>query len=332
MILEATAIAAGLWGLRSLAHHAILHGLRAPRLPHGDRPDDPGVAPALIQAVRIAGPRGRQLFGWWVSPPPGMPLPAPAVLVMHGWGASAAMMWPVVPPLHAAGFAVLLIDARGHGRSDDEAFTSMPRFAEDIAAGLAWLRTQPAVAPDRMALLGHSVGAAAALLHAARQHDVRAVLSLSAFAHPREVMHRLMAARRLPYPVLGWYVLRHVQRVIGASFDDIAPLATLARVRCPVMLVHGRDDTTVPVGDARRLRAASHDARLLLVDGEHDLRDALAPHAKAMLDFLHDACAPPAPLHGAGRERCQDAQAVDPARGAQGAQGARSLALPADAA
>ena len=31
--------------------------------------------------------------------------PAPAVLVLHGWGANAATMWPLVAPLHAAGFA-----------------------------------------------------------------------------------------------------------------------------------------------------------------------------------------------------------------------------------
>jgi pimeloyl-ACP methyl ester carboxylesterase len=201
------------------------------------------------------------------------------------------MMWPVVPPLHAAGFAVLLIDARCHGRSGDEHFTSMPRFAEDIAAGLAWLRLQPDIATDRLALLGHSVGAAAALLHASHHHDVRAVVSLSAFAHPREVMRRFMAEKRVPYPVLGWYVLRHVQRVIGVSFDDIAPLNTLTRVQCPALLVHGRNDTVVPVSDAQRLLATTSGASLLLVDGEHDLRDALAPHAGTLTEFLRSACA-----------------------------------------
>jgi pimeloyl-ACP methyl ester carboxylesterase len=223
------------------------------------------------------------------------------VLVMHGWGANAAMMWPVVPPLHAAGFAVLLVDARCHGRSDDEKFTSMPRFAEDIAAGLDWLRLQPDIAADRLALLGHSVGAAAALLHASRHHDVRAVVSLSAFAHPREVMRRFMADKRVPYPVLGWYVLRHVQHVIGASFDDIAPLATLTRVRCPTLLVHGRADRTVPADDAQRLLAVSKGARLLLVEGDHDLSDALAPHAAVLVDFLRSACAVPVAAlpHGA---------------------------------
>lgn len=291
MILETAATAGGVWALRRLAHGAILRGLRAPRLEHAQAPGEQGIPADRVRELRIPGPRGRQLFGWLVSPPATAERPAAAVLAMHGWGANAAMMWPVVPPLHAAGFAVLLIDARCHGRSNDGPFTSMPRFAEDIAAGLAWLRLQPDIAADRLALLGHSVGAAAALLHASRHHEVRAVVSLSAFAHPREVMRRFMAEKRVPYPVLGWYVLRHVQRVIGVSFDDIAPLATLARVRCPTLLVHGRIDSTVPVGDAHRLLAVCARTRRLLVDGDHDLRGALAPHAQTLVDFLGAACA-----------------------------------------
>jgi len=294
MILEVAAATGSVWALRRMAHHAILRGLRAPRLAHAQGPGEHGFAADQVREVRIPGPRGRHLFGWLVLPPGKAPRPAPAVLAMHGWGANAAMMWPVVPPLHTAGFAVLLIDARCHGRSGDETFTSMPRFAEDIAAGLAWLRLQPDIAVDRVALLGHSVGAAAALLHASRHHDVRAVVSLSAFAHPREVMRRYMSEKRVPYPVLGWYVLRHVQRVIGVSFDAIAPLDTLSRVRIPVLLVHGRSDSAVPVRDAQRLLAVSSRARLLLVDGDHDLRGTLAPHAPTLVDFLTTACALPA--------------------------------------
>ncbi|WP_341893521.1 alpha/beta fold hydrolase, partial [Variovorax sp. YR752] len=238
--------------------------------------------------VALPGPRGRTLFAWLVMPPQ-TGQPVPAVLAMHGWGGNAEMMWPVVPPLHAAGFAVLLVDARCHGRSDDEAFTSMPRFAEDIAAALAWLRGRPGIAADRVALLGHSVGAAACLLHASRHADVNAVVSLASFAHPHEVMRRLMAEKRVPYPVLGWYVLRHVQRVIGAPFEAIAPLRSIAQVRCPVLLVHGLQDSTVPFDDAVRLRAASRGARLLPVAGGHDMRTSLAPHAQTLVGFLAQA-------------------------------------------
>jgi len=289
VIAEAAAALGGMALLRWGVHRAILHGLRAPRLRHAAWPDTRGLPAGAVCQVSLDGPRGRRLFAWFVGAPQRDAAPVPAVLVMHGWGSNAAEMWPVVRPLHDAGCAVLLVDARCHGLSDGEAYTSMPRFAEDIAVGLRWLRTQPGIAGERIALLGHSVGAGAALLHAASHGDVRAVLSLSAFAHPREVMRRFMAARRLPYPVLGWYVLRHVQRVIGARFDDIAPLHTLARVRCPVLLVHGRDDRTVPFSDARRLQACTPRATLLAVDGDHDLRDSLAPHGPALVHFLRGA-------------------------------------------
>lgn len=289
MIVGALTAVGGLWALQKCAHLGIVRGLRAPRVSHALRSDAPGLPRDQVTEVDIPTTGGKRLSAWLVMPSHTTGSPLPAVLVMHGWGSNAAMMWPVVPPLLAAGFAVLLMDARCHGHSDDETFTSMPRFAEDMASGLAWLRTQPAIAGDQLALLGHSVGAAAALLHASQHDDVRAVVSLSAFAHPEEVMRRFMAEKRVPYFLLGWYVLRHVQMVIGTSFEDIAPLRTLAAVRCPTLLVHGLSDRTVPVDDAHRLQTVSRKARLMLVKGDHDLREALAPHAPALVAFLRDA-------------------------------------------
>jgi pimeloyl-ACP methyl ester carboxylesterase len=290
MLIRATAAVAAVFGLRALVHRGILRGLRAPRLPHDRTPADLGVPPEAVVEATVPGPGGRRLFGWLLRPAVDAGVPVPAMLLMHGWGANAGTMLDAVPPLREAGYAVLLLDARCHGRSDDEAFTSMPRFAEDIAAGLAWLRACPGVDAGRLALMGHSVGAAAAVLHASRHDDVRAVVSLSAFAHPQELMRRYLAERGVPYPVIGWYVMRHVQRTIGTSFDAIAPLHTLARVRCPVLLVHGTADATVPFEDARRLAAVCAAAALLPVDGGHDLRGALIPHAPALISFLDAAC------------------------------------------
>lgn len=289
LILGSLATAGGVWALHQAAHLGILRGLRAPRVLHGQGRQAFGLPRDQVREVHLRSKSGKRVVAWLVLPPQAVAGPVPAVLVMHGWGANASMMGPVVPPLHAAGFAVLLLDARCHGLSDDETFTSMPRFAEDIATGLEWLRRQPDIAAGQLALLGHSVGAAAALLHAAHHDDIRGVISLSVFAHPAEVMRRFMAEKRIPQAVLGWYVLRHVQRVIGVGFDDIAPLNTLPTLRCPALLVHGLGDRTVPVEDARRLLATSTNARLLLVEGDHDLRETLAPHASALVGFLHSA-------------------------------------------
>lgn len=73
--------------------------------------------------------------------------------------------------------------------------------------------------------------------------------------------------------MLGWYVMRHVQSMIGARFEDIAPLTSIARLLCPVLLVHGRSDTVVAYSDALRLKARAYGNRadLLLVDGDHTI-------------------------------------------------------------
>jgi dipeptidyl aminopeptidase/acylaminoacyl peptidase len=286
MWLSAAIALTGALALQRGVHALILRGLRAPRLAHQNTPADRGLS---AQTVRVPTAQGKTLFAWFV-PVPGQAL-SPAVVVMHGWGANASLMLPTLAPLHAAGFAVLLLDARCHGESDDAPFTSLPRFAEDIEAGLDWLHQHPDIDTHRLAIMGHSVGAGAALLCATRRADVRAVVSLSAFAHPREVMRSFLAEARIPYPVLGWYVMRHVQSVIGARFDDIAPLKSMTRLRCPVLLVHGTQDELVPFSDAQRLHAAGQPGQVqcLAVSGGHDPSEALEAHLPALIGFLQQA-------------------------------------------
>jgi len=286
-------IVAGVYLVRARVHRMILDGLRAPRIAH-ELP--PGGATRRFERW-LPGADGSRLFAWHLpSPRTGK---APAAVLMHGWGANAAMLLPVAQPLQDAGWHVLLPDARCHGRSDDSEFTSLPRFAEDIDAALEWLGTQPGVDRSRIVLIGHSVGAAAALYCASRRSDLAGVVSVSAFAHPAEVMRRWLAERRIPFHPVGWYVLRHVQRVIGASFDAIAPVNTIAQVGCPVLLVHGIDDEIVPHGDAARLAAAGRTGAVqcLSVEGTHDLAQAMRRHQPALLRFL-DRCVQSAPTEG----------------------------------
>ena len=274
-------------GIRKAAHSLIHRRLRAPRLPHVLTPDDFGL---VAREVCVTTEKGKQLFGWFFDS--NAPNPQPAIVIMHGWGSNASMMLPSVQPLIESGIAVLLLDARCHGLSDGDNFMSLPRFAEDMAAGLAWLRCQAGVDNERLALMGHSVGAAAAMFCASQRNDVAAVVSLASFAHPREVMRRFLRAQRVPYFPLGWYVMGYVERVIGYRFDDIAPLATLPRVRCPVLLVHGIDDQTVPFSDAERMNALVDDnTHLLPVIGGHDLSDAVVLHHTQLVRFLHQSFA-----------------------------------------
>lgn len=274
------AAALALLGLRYWLHR----GLSPEATQAGLRPQDLELE---AQAVRIPVLRGLSLFAWYL--PSSLPQAAPAVVLLHGWGGNASTLLPAAQTLHQAGFAVLLPEARNHGRSDHEGDASLPRFAEDLGSALDWLAQQPGVDTHRMAALGHSVGAAAVLLAAAQRQDLCAVVVVSAFAHPEQVMRRWLAARHVPYFPLGWLVNRYVERVIGARFHDIAPLYTLARAQCPVLLLHGRQDRLVPVDDVRQLWQHRGPAQvgLLVCDGSHEGFDHQAEVSRHILDFLH---------------------------------------------
>lgn len=269
--------------------HRLVHfGLAPKRITEQRAPDALGLS---YRPVRIPTANGRTLFGWFVPAAAG---PAPAVALLHGWGGNAEIWLPLVRPLHEAGFTLLLFDARCHGRSDADTFVSLPRFAEDLAQAVDWLRQQPAVDAQRVAVVGHSVGAAAALLVASRRRDIAAVVSIAAFAHPATVMRRLLVAHHIPYVPLGWYILRYVQRVIGQSYDDIAPVTTIRAVACPTLLVHGAEDLTVPAAEARAIHArrSGNHVQLRIVAGSHDDYGDIAAQARALVAFLCHNCGP----------------------------------------
>jgi pimeloyl-ACP methyl ester carboxylesterase len=260
--------------LRPLLHWGLRRSLRAPRLSHARNPAHFGLA---YCTERIATANGKTLHAWRIPAPAGALRPAPALIVVHGWGSNADLMLPLAPALHASGLELLFIDARCHGASDGDNFASLPRFAEDTVHAFDWLADRPDIDAQRIGLLGHSVGAGAVLLAATWREQVAAVVSLAAFAHPADMMRRWIVENNLPAAVISTYILDYVQQTIGYRFDAIAPINTLPLLRCPVLLLHGRDDAVVPVSDALRLLAAGAHGhvQLHIGPGGHDAMDAL---------------------------------------------------------
>jgi pimeloyl-ACP methyl ester carboxylesterase len=262
-----------------------------PTRPQPHTPSDLGL-PEVSIALRSRS--GTDLHAWFV-PAGGR---APAVVVLHGWGANASLMLPLAPHLHGAGFHSLFLDARNHGRSDQDDFVSMPRFAEDLDVAVDWLLGHPEV--STVGIIGHSVGGGAAILAASRRDDLGAVVSVAAFAHPGEAMARSAPMNRFPSPMRAG-IFRTIERTIGYRFDEIAPRATIAGVRAPLLLAHGSADRVVPITDLEALTAAAPHAATLIVEGAgHASLEAFGPAIPRIIGFLSqhlsdDGTGPPPP-------------------------------------
>ncbi len=271
--------AVGLAGLLVMLHRSFA----APRVPEEG---DPGQVGLTFRREWIPTERGKRLCGWLL--PAGQP--AGTLVMMHGWGGNALFLLPLARVLMTTGLNILLIDARNHGLSDGDGHSSLPKFAADLSRAVEWVKSQPEH-EGPVALCGHSLGGAAALLTAADRDDISAVISLSTFAHPADMMRRFMKQAHIP----DWaapLVLRYVERIIGRRYHEIAPINTLCRLDCPVLMVHGDRDRTVPVADFERMRSKCGDQgpRFLVIPrAGHTSVDRFEEHVGELVEFLRRA-------------------------------------------
>jgi dienelactone hydrolase len=226
--------------------------------------------------------------------------PRGTVIICHGF--KGFSRWGFFPYLANAiareGLRAIRFDFSGSGvGADGETFTELDAFAantftrelEDLAAivtdarGRGWLD-----AP--YGLVGHSRGGGTAILHAANETGVGALVTLAAISHVRrwsdddEREWRTRGYQEVVNTRTG-----QVLRLGTALLDDVVAgergtldiEAAAARMKTPWLIIHGDADNTVPVDDAHRLADAAPDARLLIVEGASHTFDIAHPMREA---------------------------------------------------
>ncbi|MGE7991625.1 alpha/beta hydrolase [Pseudomonas sp. NPDC089554] len=203
--------------------------------------------------------------------------------------------------LAGEGIASVRYDKRGVAASQpaapDERDLSVEGYVADAVAWAQQLKADPRF--GRLILIGHSEGALIASL-AADQAGASAVISLAGSGRPvADVLREQLAQRLQPAQLARGNALLDRLQAGQSSLDVPTPLrevfrptvqpylislfrqdpaAAFARLKVPALIVQGRNDVQVEVGDAERLKAAKPDAQLALIDGmNHMLR--ISPRA-----------------------------------------------------
>jgi len=116
----------------------------------------------------------QRLFGELWLPEEGRPLPA--VIFCHGFGTDYRTMRPMAEIMAQRGIATFVFDFRGHGWSGG---TCDGNAWEDVVAAFNYLASFPEIDKQHISIVGHSMGAGAALLAAPELKDVYALVLIS---------------------------------------------------------------------------------------------------------------------------------------------------------
>jgi len=212
---------------------------------------------------------------------------APAVVILHGfkgfkdWG----MFPPLAERLARAGFSTVSYNASGSGVDDTGAFAHPERFGRntftaelhDLGIVLdelvqGGLDLPP---PTTTALVGHSRGGGIAILHAAWDSRIGALVTWAAISS----VERWSADVQRRWRETGSLEVKNQRtgEVLPLHTDILDDLETnrtsldveahAARITTPWLIIHGAEDETVPVIEAKKLHAVAPAAELLLVEG-----------------------------------------------------------------
>ena len=178
-----------------------------------------------------------------------------------------------------AGYAVMLFDFRGCGESEGLLTSGGPAEAHDAIAALHYLRQARRVPGERIAYVGFSMGAAAALLAGETLGEVKTLILLAPFANLEQTFE-VRTRRFAGLPIRPW--LAPVLALYSAIFDVDTHAANPEDrigefVNTPLTLLGGQDDWRAPMTDLRALKDALPAANLIVLKGMDHLDLARFP-------------------------------------------------------
>lgn len=216
-----------------------------------------------VEEITFRTADGLTLHGWYAA----HAAPRDVVIICHGFAMSRHELLDLALALRARGHAVLLFDFRGHGTSGGSRTTIGLHEASDIIAAIDHLGTRPELAGVPLGVAGISMGAAAALLAAAREPRIGAVSADSSFAALAETAVGSLRARCHPLArPFSPLVIRFAELLVRAQIGINRPVDAIAALGSrPVLIIHDSTDTFIPVRNAAALYAAARGPKELWI-------------------------------------------------------------------
>ena len=224
----------------------------------------PDLSGLPYEEVSFPSADGLVLRGWFI---PAASAAAPAILYAPATAHDQRSGLSLVPAFHRAGYHVLLFSYRGSALSDGKrgAFTYGHAESRDVDAAVRFLHEAKGI--GQIGVVGHSVGAVSAILSAARNPLVGAVIAVAPFTCVSDVWYT-SRPKLVPPFILDWALWAAEQRR-GFDREEICPVRVVNQIAPrPLLIIHGKEDRRITDEQVRQLFAAAGAPKALwLVEG-----------------------------------------------------------------
>jgi fermentation-respiration switch protein FrsA (DUF1100 family) len=195
------------------------------------------------------------------------------VILAAGYGDTQDQMLPIAAFLHNAGFGVLTFDSRARGASGGEYVTLGALEPQDLISLVNYAAGRSDVDAKRMGVLGISMGGSTAILAAAKDKRLSAVVDDSGFSDaPRIIAASFEKFIHLPAFPFAPVTVSIANLRAGIDVNQVRPVDVIGEISPrPLLMIHETEDTVVPTDNSlRNFAAARQPKELWLVPGsEH---------------------------------------------------------------
>jgi fermentation-respiration switch protein FrsA (DUF1100 family) len=216
-----------------------------------------------FEDVRVTTTDGLKLAGWYLPSPSGV-----AVMFVHGYKDSRSNMVESAAMYHRHGYGVLLLSVRAHDQSDGEMLSFGHQEMKDLEAWYRYLSARPDVKPDRIGMLGVSMGGALSIQYAAQNPHIQALVTDCAFSSMTDTIETSVTfftgLPPFPFaPLIGFWAGREG----GFSIAEIDAKKWIGRLSPrPVFLMQGGADRVISPRSGELLYQAAGEPKELWFD------------------------------------------------------------------
>jgi len=159
------------------------------------------------------------------------------VLYSHGNYVDLGRLAPFLQEYNSRGFSIIAYDYHGYGTSQGQ--PTEKNAYRDIEAVFKYITEKAGISPDKLILHGRSVGTGPAV-YLATKRNIAGLILQSSFVT----------------------AFRVLTRVTLLPFDKFENIDRIDKINCPVLFIHGQNDSTIPIWHSKKLYEKAKEPKL----------------------------------------------------------------------